>query len=79
TCTGIPPEDLPRIFERFYRVDKSRAATKGYGLGLTISKEIVQAHKGAISVESVVNLGTKFTVRLPVTQSTDTTVVRRKT
>ncbi len=79
TGTGIPAEDLPRIFERFYRVDKSRAATKGYGLGLTISKEIVQAHKGAISVESVVNLGTKFTVRLPAAQSTDTTVVRRKT
>ncbi|MBI5291136.1 MAG: HAMP domain-containing histidine kinase [Chloroflexi bacterium] len=79
TGTGIPAEDLPRIFERFYRVDKSRAATKGYGLGLTISKEIVQAHKGVISAESVVNLGTKFTVRLPAAQSTDTTVVRRKT
>jgi signal transduction histidine kinase len=78
TGAGIPANDLSRIFERFYRVDKSRAAGQGYGIGLAISKEIVQAHGGAISAESVVGLGTKFTVRLPVAQSGDTTVAKRR-
>ncbi len=67
TGVGIPPEDLPHIFERFYQVDKSRAgAGRGVGLGLTIAKQIVEAHEGTISVESVRDLGTKFTVSLPV-------------
>jgi len=59
-------------------VDKSRAAGQGYGIGLAISKEIVQAHGGTISAESVMGLGTKFTVRLPVAQSGDTTVAKRR-
>lgn len=75
---GIPAEDLPRIFERFYRVDKSRVAGKGYGLGLAITKEIVQAHGGSITAESVHGLGTKFTVRLPVAASDDPTIARRR-
>jgi signal transduction histidine kinase len=63
---GIPPEDLPRVFDRFYRVDKSRARTAdtGSGLGLAIVREIVTAHGGRVKAESVVGLGSKFTVSL---------------
>ena len=67
TGTGIPLEDLSHIFERFYQVDKSRAGQdRGAGLGLTIARQIVEAHEGSISVESVRDLGTKFTVSLPI-------------
>jgi len=66
TGAGIPAEDLPRIFERFYQVDKSRARGKGgAGLGLAIAKEIVAAHGGEIVAESIVGVGSKITVRLP--------------
>ncbi|CAG0931355.1 two-component system, OmpR family, sensor histidine kinase ResE [Thermoflexales bacterium] len=67
TGPGIPAEDLSRIFERFYQVEKSRARSKegSLGLGLAIVKEIVAAHGGTIHAESIVGLGTKFVVWLP--------------
>ncbi len=65
TGEGIPREDLPRIFERFYQVDKSRAKNSGTGLGLAITREIVQAHAGRIWVESEYGQGARFNVWLP--------------
>ncbi len=67
TGDGIPADELPNIFERFYRVDKSRArATGGHGLGLTITRRLVEAHGGRISVESEVGKGSQFTLTVPV-------------
>ena len=69
TGEGIPAKDLPNIFERFYRVDKSRTrATGGSGLGLTIAKRLVEAHGGRIEVESELGKGSTFTFTLPVSE-----------
>lgn len=63
---GIPEADLPRVFERFYRVDKSRSRDLGgTGLGLSIVKHIIQLHGGSISVKSAVGTGSTFSIRLP--------------
>jgi PAS domain S-box-containing protein len=66
TGVGIPEEDLPNLFDRFYRVNKDRSrATGGSGLGLAISKQIVELHGGRLSVSSEVGVGSTFDVRLP--------------
>lgn len=69
TGSGIPPEDLPHVFERFYRADRSRArATGGSGLGLTIAKQIVEAHGGQIWAQSWLGAGSTFAFSLPLYQ-----------
>ena len=62
TGAVIPKEELPHIFERFYRSDKARVREGGFGLGLAIAKSITESHSGTISVESTPETGTKFTV-----------------
>jgi two-component system phosphate regulon sensor histidine kinase PhoR len=64
---GIPKQHLPRLMERFYRVDSARTRqVGGTGLGLAIVKGIVTRHRGAITIDSVVGEGTQFTVFLPI-------------
>lgn len=78
TGTGIPPEHVPRLFERFYRVDKSRDRAKGgTGLGLAIVKHIVLGFGGTIEVASEEGKGTSFTVKIPLFKE-DTLNVNRK-
>lgn len=66
TGAGIPPDQLPHVFQKFFQADnQAKAAVKGTGLGLAIAKEIVEAHGGAITVESAPGQGTRFTIVLP--------------
>ncbi len=70
TGIGIPEESLPKIFQRFYRVDQARSRVSGgSGLGLSIAKWIVESHNGAIAVQSSVGKGSTFTVTLPLLRS----------
>jgi signal transduction histidine kinase len=68
---GIPPEDVPHIFERFYRASNVGEGIRGTGLGLAGAQQIVQQHGGEISASSLPGLGTTITVRLPVESSSD--------
>ena len=59
-------KDIPHVFDRFYRVDKSRTrATGGKGIGLAVAKEIVELHNGSIEVKSELEVGTEFIIELP--------------
>ena len=79
---GMPPEQLERIFERFYQVDKSRVRTdgqRGSGLGLSIVQELVLLHNGRIQARSKVGEGSQFIVRLPTAQTPEpSTILRTK-
>ena len=67
TGIGIPPEEIPKVFDRFYRVDKARSRDLGgTGLGLSIAKWIAELHRGTITVQSEVDKGSTFTVHLPI-------------
>jgi two-component system sensor histidine kinase BaeS len=74
TGQGIAPDDLPHVFDRFYRADKSRQRDDSVasGLGLAITKAIVEAHGGTIAVESTPDAGTTFTITLAVTPQQST-------
>ena len=68
TGIGISPEDIPHIFEGFYRGKNGQAMTEGHGIGLAVSRQIVEAHNGSIAVESESGKGSTFVVRLPVVE-----------
>jgi signal transduction histidine kinase len=73
TGPGIPDEDLPHIFDRFYRGDKARTSNGASGLGLAIARSLVEAHGGRIIAENVPGGGAQFTVSLPLSTTSDPT------
>ncbi|MEX0599669.1 MAG: hybrid sensor histidine kinase/response regulator, partial [Rhodothermales bacterium] len=73
TGRGIPKEELPHVFERFYQVDDSAVRNQeGTGIGLALAKELLELHEGSIDVESEVGFGTAFTIRLPIVAESET-------
>lgn len=78
TGEGIPPDELSRIFERFYQLDKARAGGKarGVGLGLAISRQIVEGHGGRLAAQSALGKGSRFSVQLPIARPDDSTYIR---
>jgi signal transduction histidine kinase len=69
---GIPEEELPLVFDRFFRGERPRSMqVSGTGLGLAIVKDIVELHDGLVTVESRVDVGTTFTIWLPLADATD--------
>jgi signal transduction histidine kinase len=68
TGVGIPPDQVPQLFTRFFRASNVERSVSGTGLGLSISRQIVEMHNGEIHVESTLNVGTTFTVQLPLSQ-----------
>jgi signal transduction histidine kinase len=79
TGVGISSEDLPRVFDRFYRVDKARSRNLGgSGLGLSIARWIAQAHGGTVGVESRLGEGSKFTISLPILPEKDVHVAAER-
>jgi two-component system sensor histidine kinase BaeS len=66
TGYGIAPEDLPHLFERFYRIPSQEGQAEGSGLGLAITQKLVEEHGGQIEVQSEAGSGTTFTIHLPL-------------
>lgn len=65
---GIPPEEVPRLFQRYFRTDAGRERREGLGLGLYVTRTLVEAHGGRVWVESEVGKGSTFSFSLPVVQ-----------
>jgi signal transduction histidine kinase len=72
TGSGIPPESIPHLFEKFYRVPGVERTSQGTGLGLSICQHIIEAHSGRIEVQSQLGKGTTFSVYLPSRPKTKT-------
>ena len=80
TGVGIPPEELPHMFDRFHRVENAAGRThEGTGIGLSLTRELVLLHNGSITVESEIGRGSRFTVKIPATRDAATEVLTNGT